>query len=68
MGVILASFHSEGKCPEYKLSLNSFVRLQKIVGATIRRSLAEILSRPVALPASKDVNFLQTSSSHNSVK
>ena len=48
MGVILASFQSEGKCPESKLSLNSFVRLQEIVDGTICRSLAEILSGSVA--------------------
>ena len=61
MVVILASFNSEGICSESTLSLNSFARLQEIESATIRRSPAEILSGPVALPVSKDV---QTSSGH----
>ena len=66
--LLMSFLGKEGICPESKLSLNSFVRLQEIEGATIRRSLAEILSGPVALPVSKDVNFLKTSSSLSSTK
>ena len=46
-----------------RLVLNREVILGTIDGATIRRSLAEILSGPVAFPASKLDSFFMTSTS-----
>ena len=46
--VILASFHSEGTLPYASVWLNKAVRLEYMDEEIIRRSLAEILSGPVA--------------------
>ena len=46
-----------------RLALNREVILGAIDEATVRRSLAEILSGPVAFPASKLDSFFRTSTS-----
>ena len=59
-GVMFASFHSGGNQPVTRLALNWEVILGAVDGATVRRSLAEILSGPVAFPASKLDSFFRT--------
>ena len=67
-GVIFASFHSNGNWPVVRLALNREVILWAMDGATMLKSLAEILSGPVAFPASKLDSFFRTSVSETSDK
>ena len=59
----LESFYSVGKQPCDRSALNINVRLGNMAGAIICRSLADILSGPVALHSLRVVNFLNTASS-----
>ena len=67
-GVTFASFPSEGNLPVVRLACNREVMLWAMDGATMRKSLAEILSGPVAFPTSKLDSFFSTSVSESSEK
>ena len=62
---MLASFHSDGRIPQDKLSLNGWHRDELILTAHFFSTKAGILSGPVALSSSRAISTAHTSSSVN---